>query len=149
MGTVDETVVAARDGRGEITDDARSATESVRATVEDAVGRVPDLPAIAQWGIGQLAEQVPEAAKRARLGIRVTANTLQRLPDTTLRLMSAGSIGLAAGLRLAGAPRILAIGAAAPAVIMGGAIAARPRSDARARSKPVPEKIAPEANASA
>ena len=46
----------------------------------------------------------PTAARATRAGARGTTTTLQRLPDSTLRWLAASSIGLAAGLRVAGAP---------------------------------------------
>ena len=51
---------------------------------------------------------------------------LQSLPDSTLRWIAATSVGLAAGLRLAGAPRLVSAAGAAPALIVGAVIALRP-----------------------
>jgi hypothetical protein len=67
------------------------------------------------------------------MGVEETTTRLQTLPDDTLRLMAAATIGLAAGLYLAGAPRVVTLAAAAPAVLAGAAIATRskPRSPSR------------------
>lgn len=56
--------------------------------------------------------------------------TLQFLSDPTLRLLAAASIGLAAGLQLAGSPRLITLAAIAPAFLAGRAVATRPRSTA-------------------
>ena len=60
---------------------------------------------------------MPDAAARARLGVEETTARLQTLPDSTLRLLAAASIGLATGLQLAGAPRLFIF--AAIAVVSG------------------------------
>jgi hypothetical protein len=49
------------------------------------------------------------------------------MPDSALRLLAAASIGLGAGLRLAGAPRLVTLAGFAPASIFGFAIMSRPR----------------------
>ncbi len=51
---------------------------------------------------------------------------LQILPDSTLRWLAAASVGLAAGLRLAGAPRVVAAAGVTPALMLGAAIVLRP-----------------------
>jgi hypothetical protein len=61
-----------------------------------------------------------------RDGARATTSALQTLPDSTLRWLAASSVGLGAGLYLAGKKRILIAAGVAPAVIMGAAIALRP-----------------------
>ena len=73
-----------------------------------------------------LAAQVPGALRATRTAARRTTSALQVLPDPTLRWLIAGSAGLAAGLFAAGAPRVITTLGAAPAVVMGAAIALRP-----------------------
>jgi hypothetical protein len=73
-----------------------------------------------------LIEHAPAAARAAQAGARGTTSALQRLPDSTLRWLAAGSIGLAAGLQLAGVPRLLRAAGVAPALFMGAAVALRP-----------------------
>jgi hypothetical protein len=72
------------------------------------------------------AEHLPDAFERVRLGAKETTATLQTLPDQTLQLLAAASIGMAAGLYLAGAPRLVTFAAIAPALIVGLAIVTRP-----------------------
>jgi hypothetical protein len=63
---------------------------------------------------------------------RVTAQrttiSLQALPDTTLRLLAGASIGMAAGLSLAGAPRLVSLAALVPALVWQR-LATRPKID--------------------
>ena len=70
--------------------------------------------------------RMPGTLRATRTGARRTTSALQRLPDSTLGWLTAVSVGLAAGLKLAGAPRLVAAAGAAPAVLMGAAIALRP-----------------------
>jgi hypothetical protein len=51
---------------------------------------------------------------------------LQRLPDSTLRWLAAGSVGLGAGFYLTGAPRLLVAAGVAPGLAMAAAIVLRP-----------------------
>ncbi len=129
---VTETADAVRDAGDEIVDEARSRVGRIRVTVEDAVEDAVDhVPAVlesARSGAERLAERLPGAAARARLGVEETTITLQALPDPTLRLLAAASLGLATGLYLAGAPRLLIVAAGAPALFAGGAMATRPGS---------------------
>lgn len=83
---------------------------------------VPGLLESARASAGRL----PDVAARARLGVEETTTALQTLPDQTLRLLAAASIGLATGLQLAGAPRLITLAAIAPALFAGGAMATRP-----------------------
>ncbi len=121
-----ETVDAGREQLDQPADESRSVTESARVAVMGAFERMPDLLGNARNGASQVAEHLPEAVERARVGAQETATTLQTMSDPTLRLLAAGSIGLAVGLYLAGARRPLTLAAMVPAVIAGSAIATRP-----------------------
>jgi hypothetical protein len=68
----------------------------------------------------------PSAARATQAGAQATTIALQRLPDSTLRWMAATSLGLAAGLQVAGAPRLARAAGIVPALFMGAAIALRP-----------------------
>jgi uncharacterized protein YjbJ (UPF0337 family) len=76
-------------------------------------------------GATTINERLPGTVRATRAGAHRTTTALQRLPDSTLRWLTAGSVGLAAGLKLAGAPRLVTAAGAAPALIMGAAIALR------------------------
>lgn len=69
---------------------------------------------------------VHDSVAATKDGARATTTALQTLPDSTLRWLAASSVGLGAGLYLAGKQRLLIIAGVAPAVIMGAAIALRP-----------------------
>ena len=59
-------------------------------------------------------------------GVSGATNPLQALPDSTLRWLTASSVGLGAGFFLAGAPRLVVAAGVAPALVMGAAMIARP-----------------------
>jgi hypothetical protein len=121
-----ETIDSARDAGDEIADETRSRAGQVRGALEDAVDHVPDVIEGARTGAERVAGRLPDAAERARLGVEQTTSTLQTLPDPTLRLLATASIGLATGLHLAGAPRLITLVALAPALLAGGAMVTRP-----------------------
>jgi hypothetical protein len=77
-------------------------------------------------GATTLGERLPETVRAMRVGAHQATGALQRLPDSTLRWLAAGSVGLAAGFQLAGAPRLVRAAGAAPALLIGAAIALRP-----------------------
>ena len=123
---VTETAAAARDAGDGSADEARSRVGQIRVTVEGAVEHVPAVLESARTGAERVTQRLPGAAARARLGVAETTITLQALPDPTLRLLAAASLGLASGLYLAGTPRLLILAAGAPALLAGGAMATRP-----------------------
>ncbi len=122
-GLTDEARAAADDA----TDETRSKVDQVKGAVSGAVDRVPEVLDSARTGAERAAASLPDAAERARLGVEETTTRLQSFPDSTLKLVAAGSIGFAAGLQLAGAPRLVILAAIAPALLAGGAIATRSR----------------------
>ena len=74
----------------------------------------------------RLLDRLPATVRATRIGMESTTTALQALPDSTLRWIAATSVGLGAGLRLAGAPRLVSAAGAAPALLVGMAIALRP-----------------------
>ena len=117
---------AAQDIGSDVAEQSRSAAGQVRDAVGSAMDRVPDVMDTARSGVEQVAERMPVAVERTRVGAQRTTTSLQALPDTTLRLVAGVSIGLSAGLSLAGAPRLIAMAALVPALFVGGAVATRP-----------------------
>jgi uncharacterized protein YjbJ (UPF0337 family) len=81
---------------------------------------------LARRGATTVIERVPGAVRATWAGAHGATSALQTLPDSTLRWIAATSVGLGAGLRLAGAPRLVSAAGAAPALIVGAAIALRP-----------------------
>ncbi len=112
----------------DIADETRSMADQVRGAVGDAIDHLPDALETARGGADQVAERIPGAVHRVRLGADETTTALQTMPDPTLRLFAAASIGMATGLYLAGAPRLIVLAAITPAVLAGGAMATRPES---------------------
>ncbi|MGZ6314063.1 MAG: hypothetical protein ACXWNI_00325 [Candidatus Limnocylindrales bacterium] len=121
--TLDE---AALEESGEITDEGHSVTDRARVAVMGALEHMPGFFGTARSGASQVAEHLPDAVDRARAGAHETTAAMQTVSDPTLRLLAAGSIGLAVGLYLAGARRPITLAAMVPAVIAGSAIATRP-----------------------
>jgi hypothetical protein len=97
--------------------------EQRRATAARRVSRV--LTTI-RSGVSTLAQRAPGVARTAQTRASDATTGLQQLPDSTLRWLAAGSLGVAAGFQLAGAPRLVRAAGAAPALFMGAAIALRP-----------------------
>src|SRR5689334_9090567 len=127
------TTEAAADQVDNAAETTQSKATQVRDAVGDAVDRVPDVIDSARTNAERAAARLPEAAGRARAGVEETTSRLQTYPDDTLRLVVAGSVGLAAGLYLAGAPRPFTMVAAAPAALVGLAIATRTNSGSTGR----------------
>jgi hypothetical protein len=85
----------------------------------DAIGVVRE--------IGASAMRHASAAIAATLtGARYASRTVQTAPDSTLRWLTATSVGLGTGLFLARAPRVVVAAGIAPALLVAAAIAARP-----------------------
>jgi len=123
--TAGKTTEGVRDADTDKLDETRSAAGQIRDAVGDAMDRVPDALEAARSSVGQVADQMPAAVERTRVGAVRTTTTLQGMPDTTLRLIVGASIGLAAGLTIAGAPRFVSLAALVPAIFAGGAEATR------------------------
>ncbi len=87
--------------------------------------RAADAVEIARSRATTIVEGVPGTLRATRAGARGATTALQALPDSTLRWLTAASVGLAAGLTLAGAPRLVRAAGAVPALLMGAAIALR------------------------
>jgi hypothetical protein len=90
------------------------------------VGRVSRSVKVAANGVRALTRRVPGTVDATRTGANATAGTLAALPDSTLRWLTASSLGLSAGLFLAGRRGLAIAATVAPAVIVSTAIALRP-----------------------
>jgi hypothetical protein len=115
---------------------ARGAIARLRTTAAAAVGHVPDAIAAARYRLGGVADRLPGTLGHVRAGAQGTVTNLQTVPDSGLGLLAAASVGLGAGLRLAGKKRLATLAGFAPASIFGFAIMSRPRP-ARPEPKPV------------
>jgi hypothetical protein len=113
----------------------RHGTEQIRARTSEVIGHVSAIAGDVRPRAGQVAEQLPAVFGRVRSVGRRGVTSLQRVPDSRLRLAAAVAIGFGAGLRLAGARRLATLAGFAPASILGFAIVSRPH-EARPRSRP-------------
>jgi hypothetical protein len=77
-------------------------------------------------GAAALIRRAPSALEAVRAGAQDATSALQTLPDPALRSLAATSVGIGAGLRLAGAPRLAVAAAVASAMMVAAAIALRP-----------------------
>jgi hypothetical protein len=98
---------AAADIAAKAQEGASAALAGARATADEVGTRLPD---IASAGAGGAAESV---------------KMLQELSDPRLQLLMAFSLGVGAGLWMAGAPRLVTVAALSPALVAGVAIASR------------------------
>ncbi len=122
----DRMASAARSEVHEAEGEVRSAAQRARDVAESGRRQVPVMVRTAREQAEELADRMPEMVDRARESAVQTNKTLQGMSDQTLRQMAVGSAGLAAGLYIAGAPRILVLAAAAPGLMAAGAMATRP-----------------------
>lgn len=95
--------------------------------LRDAVGSMKSGVETMKTGAGQVAEKLPDLAEEARSGAAGTAQTFDSMPEPTLQLLAAASLGFGAGLFLAGAPRLVTFMALAPAIFAAGTIVGRQR----------------------
>lgn len=131
IGTAKDSADTAGDLGNEIDDQANSTVGQIRDAVGVAMDRMPDVKEAARSGVDMVAVHMPVVVERTRVGAQRTTTSLQTMPDTTLRLLAGASIGLAAGLSLAGAPRLIALAALVPALFVGGAVATRSGTEPR------------------
>jgi uncharacterized protein YjbJ (UPF0337 family) len=101
------------------TPDVQTRVASVRRRVSGAV-------TTARTNVTPLIEHVPGTVQATRGAAHGMTVALQSLPDSTLRTLAAGSVGLGAGLYLAGAPRLVVAAGFTPALAIAAAIALRP-----------------------
>jgi hypothetical protein len=117
---------------------AEAATSSAKETaaevesdgpswLREAVGTMKSGVETVRSGAGQVVERLPDIAEGARSGAAGTAETFEAMPEPTLQLMAAASLGFGAGLFLAGAPRLITFMALAPAIFAAGTIVGRQR----------------------
>lgn len=129
--TAKDTTDTAADLGIELDDQTRSTAGQILDAVGDAMNRVPDVKEAARSGADMVSERMPVVVERTRVGAQRTTTSLQTMPDTTLRMLAGASIGLAAGLSLAGAPRLIALAALVPALFVGAAVATRQETTVR------------------
>jgi len=116
--------------------EARKAGGDVSKTVIDAATelatRAQEGAAAALAGARATADEVgtrlPGIASAGAEGAAGSVRMLQELADPRLQLLVAFSLGVGAGLWMAGAPRLVTLAALSPALVAGVAIASRKQS---------------------
>ncbi len=87
-----------------------------KAAVTDAARHVADTVA----GVaGEVGARLPEAANSTREAFGQADRLVHAGSDETLKVVGALSVGFAVGLLIGGAPRVLVLGALAPALLIG------------------------------
>ncbi len=104
----------------------RSAWHALRIRVAGLVRGVSGAVPLPQVSAATLIAHLPGTVNATRASAHGTTSALQSLPDTTLRSLAGTSVGLGAGLYLAGAPRLVVAAGVAPAIVMGAAMVLRP-----------------------
>jgi hypothetical protein len=90
---------------------AAAALAGARATADEVGARLPGIASAGAEGASQ------------------SVRMLQELSDPRLELLVAFSLGVGAGLWMAGAPRLVTLAALSPALLVGVAIASRKQSN--------------------
>jgi hypothetical protein len=117
----------AQDIEQKLVETGRGAVERARTEASDALGHVPEIAGEARYRAGQVAEKLPDAFGEVRSSAQSGVTRLQTVPDAGLRLMAAASLGISAGLLLAGKRRMAALAGLVPAAVIGFAILSRPQ----------------------
>jgi len=109
--------------------DARVQTNSTTAEKRSNVlaTRLRGAVRIARTTGPMLGRRSVRAVAATRAGLGWTSRRVQAMPASTSQSLAAGSVGLGAGLLIAGAPRLVAATGVAPAVLIGASILMRPR----------------------
>jgi hypothetical protein len=121
--------------------EVRQAGSDMSATVIDAAADVASKAqegaAAAVAGARVVADEVgtrlPGIASAGAEGAAESVKMLQELSDPRLKLLMAFSLGVGAGLWMAGAPRLITLAALSPALVAGIAIASRNQGRAHRR----------------
>jgi hypothetical protein len=93
---------------------SRRATEQVRHAVDTVAGVA-----------NEVTSRLPEAATTTRDALDEANQMMRARSDESLKVVAAASIGLASGLFLGGAPRVLVVAALIPAGLAGTALMER------------------------
>ena len=104
------------------TSTTRTSTEPSAEGIAQTARNVADTVAGAA---GEVSARVPEVAQSARDAFAETNRMVQQGSDQTLRILGAASVGLATGLLLGGANRLLVVLAMVPATLVAATLVER------------------------
>ena len=99
--------------------------DTYESRVHELAASARDLASQIEDGSARIVDRVPEAVEAVRSGAMDAAKTVEAMPEPTRRILATLSLGLGAGLYLAGAPRLLTLIALSPALVVGGTWLAR------------------------
>lgn len=99
-------------------DTYESRVHELAASARDLAGQIED-------GSARLVDRVPATVEAVRGSALDAARTVEAMPEPTRRLLATLSLGIGAGLYLAGAPRVVTLLAFAPALLVAGTWLAR------------------------
>jgi hypothetical protein len=116
--------------------EVRQASSHASKTVIDAAAELANKAqdgaaaalATARVTADEVGTRLPGIASAGAEGAAESVRMLQELTDPRLELLAAFSLGIGAGLWLAGAPRLVTLAALSPALLVGVAIASRKQS---------------------
>jgi hypothetical protein len=108
----------------------RSSTTSTRTTdAAEGIGQTARSVADTVAGAaGEVGARLPEVAQTTRDAFAETNRMVQQGSDQTLKVLGAASVGLAAGLLLGGANRVVVVAAMLPAALIGATLVERAES---------------------
>lgn len=100
-----------------VRDTAADAAKSAGRAAETAADQAPAVLRALKAGIDDLADRLPDAASAVQAGAVATSDSLRTMPEPSLRLLAALSVGMGIGLYAAGAPRVVTLVAFTPALL--------------------------------
>jgi soluble cytochrome b562 len=105
-----------------VRDSAADAAHSASRAAETVADQAPGVVRAFRAGMDDLADRLPGAAAAVQAGAIVTTDSLRTMPEPSLRLLAAVSVGMGLGLYAAGAPRVVTLVAFTPAVLAAVAL---------------------------
>jgi hypothetical protein len=93
------------------------AAQSASRAAETVADQAPVMIRALRAGIDDLADRLPDAAAAVQAGAMATTDSLRTMPEPSLRLLAAVSVGMGVGLYAAGAPRVVTLMAFTPALL--------------------------------
>jgi hypothetical protein len=100
-----------------VRDGAVDAAQSASKAAETVADQAPVVIRALRAGIDDLADRLPDAAAAVQAGAMATTDSLRTMPEPSLRLLAAVSVGMGVGLYAAGAPRVVTLMAFTPALL--------------------------------
>lgn len=99
--------------------------DTYESRVHELAASARDLASQIEDGSSRIVDRVPEAVEAVRGNAVEAARAVESMPEPTRRILATLSLGLGAGLYLAGAPRLVTLLAFLPALLVAGTSLAR------------------------